>query len=330
MAQTYHIKDLTNNADTNTATPPQGAPEGMQRTAVNNTMREMMGAIRGDWDGSAPSGGSQWRDVSGGNLVSRVSASQLTIGVLDLTSSFPIGRKVKLTYPTGNSGYAFVSAVSFGGGDTTITVADFDDASPDDEVRAGITNCLMASGFGDIADHGIGQAAYESMTEASVTAAYTAADSAITAAYIAADAAISLAGNQFEEAAAQNRTTGFGVITGLTDHQFSTVPDGVDEYILDVVITLNVTTAPTGVALNFNTGVTNGQSVLFTSGVLPVSTGDNQRFSLGKRKIIPPNGHAFWSVILSLTGTGDVDVRAHLNSFNGLEVVESYAKLTLA
>ena len=193
MAQTYHIKDLTNNADTNTATPPQGAPEGMQRTAVNNTMREMMGAIRGDWDGSAPSGGSQWRDVSGGNLVLRSSASQLTIGVLDLTSSFPIGRKVKLLYPTGNSGYAFVSAVSFGAGNTTITVSDFDDIAPDNTVRAGITNCLMASGFGDIADHGIGVTAYESMTEAEITADYIAADSAITSAFTSADSGITSA-----------------------------------------------------------------------------------------------------------------------------------------
>jgi hypothetical protein len=186
MAQTYQIKSLTNDADTNTATPPQGAPEGMQRLNVSNTMRETMGAIRGDWDGSAPSGGSQWRDVSDVHLVTRVSDSQLRIFGANLVTSFPFGRKVKLTYSEGDPGYAYVSMVTYDDPYTIVTVADFDDASPNNTVRAGITNCLMASGFGGVADHGIGKTAYESLTEEALTTAYTAADAVVTAAYTAA------------------------------------------------------------------------------------------------------------------------------------------------
>jgi hypothetical protein len=36
--------------ESNTAAPPAGAPENMQPSAVNNTMRAMMGAIRRWYD----------------------------------------------------------------------------------------------------------------------------------------------------------------------------------------------------------------------------------------------------------------------------------------
>lgn len=136
---------------------PDGWPEGMTRSGVNNSARENMAAIRRDWEGSAVGGG-EWRNPIKGETLARISATQIRVVGVDATAFFPVGRKLKITHATGNPVYCFVTVSTFGT-DTDITVSDFDDAAPDDEIRIDANGIHFYSGFGG--GHGIRSGAFE-------------------------------------------------------------------------------------------------------------------------------------------------------------------------
>lgn len=160
MATTYGIKDWDEDADQNTGASPLGAPEGMPRTTVNNVMREMMGVVRQDWDGSAAAGGGSWRNPNGSAVVAFASTSSVTIAGFDATVFFPAGRKIQIDYASGNSGYAFVTSSTFST-NTTVNLQDFDDTTPDHEVRNATMNGIyFYAGFGGDVNHEITSAAF--------------------------------------------------------------------------------------------------------------------------------------------------------------------------
>lgn len=171
----------------NNAAVPTGAPERMDRDAVNNTMREMMGAMARDARGVA-SGAGAWRDPNEGAAISRVSDTEVSIDSIDVTLQFPINRKVRITYASGNPGHAFVASSTFTG-NTNVVLEDFDAASPDDVVRSGpaITEFAFGSGFGDSTDGQLGRQAYEN-DELAVIAPTAFTDTAISAALASASA----------------------------------------------------------------------------------------------------------------------------------------------
>ena len=157
MAEVEDYKTLS--ADNN-ASPPTGAPERHIRSETNNIMREVMGAMRRDWEGTA-TGGGPWRNPVKDFTVSQASSTSLTISGVDATAFFPAGRKVKIPHATGNDVYAFVASSSFGAPDTTVTVQDFDDVAPDDVVRSNANALHFYAAFGSTADHGIAEGAFE-------------------------------------------------------------------------------------------------------------------------------------------------------------------------
>jgi hypothetical protein len=159
MATTSWLKDWLADADLNVGTPPLGAPEFMARSAVNNVMREMMGSLRQDWDGSA-TGGGEWRNPNGSAGISYSSASAVLISGIDARVFFPEGRKVKITYDADEPGYCFVTSSTFST-NTTVNVAFFDDIAPDDVVRnAAMASLEFYNAFGGTGDHGLGRAAF--------------------------------------------------------------------------------------------------------------------------------------------------------------------------
>jgi hypothetical protein len=159
MAQTYHIKDWFPDAALNNGASPLGAKEKMDRDQVNDVMREMMGAVSADWLGDSAAGG-PWRSPTQDKVVSSGGTNQVVIADLDASSHFPINRKVKVVHATGNPVYGFVSAVSFAT-NTTVTVEDFDDTTPDHEVRGDAIGIFFYSAFGSIAGHELGRGAFK-------------------------------------------------------------------------------------------------------------------------------------------------------------------------
>jgi len=174
------FKDYANLAAGNADAPPDGAPEGMTRSSVNNVIREMMAAQRRDWEGTAVGGG-EWRNPIEGETLARISATQIRVVGVDATAFFPVGRKLKITHATGNPVYCFVSVSAFGT-DTDITVENFDDIAPDDEIRVDADGILFNSGFGG--GHGIKSGAFEdaggSLFEVPTALTSTAIQTAIT------------------------------------------------------------------------------------------------------------------------------------------------------
>jgi hypothetical protein len=157
------LKDYDIDSSANIDSPPDGWPENMSRSLVNNTGRDMMGAIKRDWEGSATGGGT-WRNISQDYDIQFVDVSNFKILLVDQTALYPVGRKIKLDQTT--DAWCFVSAVSMSGSDTLITVDDFD-ATGHDEVDSGVTDTepsatvFIFNAFGGVAEHGIGKAAFE-------------------------------------------------------------------------------------------------------------------------------------------------------------------------
>lgn len=97
----------------NNAAPPNGAPEGMAPSAVNDALRQMMASIR-VWAEQA-----QW--FNPGLTPTRVSGSQFTLPG-DVTGTWDVNRKVLMT----GSGTAVgtISASVYSSPNTTITITE--------------------------------------------------------------------------------------------------------------------------------------------------------------------------------------------------------------
>ncbi len=94
--------------------PPDGAPEGMNRPEVNDTMREMMGALRRWYDYP------EFIDINDGATVSRDSGTDIRITGADLTSYYVADRRIRLD--GGGEVFGFVTSSSFPAGDTIVSV----------------------------------------------------------------------------------------------------------------------------------------------------------------------------------------------------------------
>lgn len=107
------IKDYSTVASNNTATPPNGAPEGMAAGLVNNTMRQMMADTRSWYE----SGG--WCDL--GHVPTFVNATSFTIPT-DVTAFYGIGRRIRLFGTIMGTFYGYIVSSSYSAPNTTVTV----------------------------------------------------------------------------------------------------------------------------------------------------------------------------------------------------------------
>jgi hypothetical protein len=106
------IKSWSTTAASNNSASPDGWPENMPPSGVNDSAREMMAAIRTWYEDS------EWIDL--GDAPTYVSASSFTISG-DVTTTYTKGRRVKLT----DSGtlYGVITASTYSNPNTTISVA---------------------------------------------------------------------------------------------------------------------------------------------------------------------------------------------------------------
>jgi len=154
------IADLKASSAANNTASPDGAPGRHDRDQVNDIARELMGKMRREWQGTAVDGG-PWRNAAKGFAVSFVNATEVLITGTDATLLFPPNRKVKISHAAGNPVYCFVKTATLNAGNTEIVVEDFDDASPDDAVRAGANKIEFYASFGGSALRELGRAAFE-------------------------------------------------------------------------------------------------------------------------------------------------------------------------
>jgi hypothetical protein len=106
------IKSWSTAAASNNSASPDGAPEGMAPSGVNDTIREVMAAVR-RWFESA-----QWTDL--GDIPTRTGATTFTL-VGDKTATYTVNRRLKLA--DASTLYGIVTISSYGAPNTTITVA---------------------------------------------------------------------------------------------------------------------------------------------------------------------------------------------------------------
>ena len=97
----------------NNNSAPNGAPEGMAPSGVNDTIRELMARIR-EWYEDA-----QWIDL--GLTPTRLTLSTFTIAG-NYVSIYSVGRRVKMA--GSSTAYGTISASSYAAPDTTITIAE--------------------------------------------------------------------------------------------------------------------------------------------------------------------------------------------------------------
>ncbi|HIG17466.1 MAG TPA: hypothetical protein EYQ31_09355, partial [Candidatus Handelsmanbacteria bacterium] len=143
-------------------TPPDGFPEGMLRSDLNNSMREVQASMRRLWD--TP----DWKDpVDGFDVVQGSDDTKVAIKDTDATGYFLANPKVRVRTPDVNDyGYAFVASVAMAGSDTEVTLEDFDTTgtpTPSTSVPASCNGIdIYFLGGGDVNNHGIGRSAFSS------------------------------------------------------------------------------------------------------------------------------------------------------------------------
>lgn len=100
-------------AANNNSASPDGFPENMAPSGVNNSEREVMAQVK-TWHDDA-----EWRDLNENYTVAYASATTFTIAGVDLTSLYPANRRVKCVDATDLYGYVSSSAFAT---NTTVTV----------------------------------------------------------------------------------------------------------------------------------------------------------------------------------------------------------------
>ena len=117
------IKTWSATASENNSAAPDGWPEGMARSLVNDSAREMMAGIRRFWDSP------EWLEYSYGKTVTSNSQTSVRISNADLRAQFSVGRRVKLTFTSNNPAYAFVLSSAMSSSDTILTLESFDEGA---------------------------------------------------------------------------------------------------------------------------------------------------------------------------------------------------------
>ncbi len=107
------IKNWSSTAGSNNSASPNGAPEGMAPSGVNDTIRQNMASIR-DWYIDPC-----WIDL--GYTYAYVATTQFKIAGLDKTADFVVGRRVRAVGVTTGTIYGTISVSAFST-DTTVTV----------------------------------------------------------------------------------------------------------------------------------------------------------------------------------------------------------------
>lgn len=116
------ITEWSPTASSNNATPPNGFPEGMLPSVVNDACRELMAAIRRFIEDSG------WFDW--GHTCTRITGTTFTVAT-DLTSVYHAGRRIKVTGSTTGTIYGNITSSVFSSV-TTVTIV-WDSGSMADE-----------------------------------------------------------------------------------------------------------------------------------------------------------------------------------------------------
>lgn len=130
------IEAWSTTAASNNASPPNGAPEGMAASTVNDTMRQIMASIRA-WFEAA-----EWINFS--HTPTRIDNDTFTVAT-DQTAVYHVGRRLKFT--GGATAYATIVSSSYGAPDTTVNVT-MDSGnlpSPLTTVSVGATSAINSS-----------------------------------------------------------------------------------------------------------------------------------------------------------------------------------------
>jgi len=103
-------------AASNNSASPNGWPEGMPPSGVNNSAREMMASIRDEWNDK------EWFQLgtgTGTDTVTRVSTTSVTIAA-DVTTTYHVGRRVKIYGANTGTIYGKIATSSYSSPNTTL------------------------------------------------------------------------------------------------------------------------------------------------------------------------------------------------------------------
>jgi len=111
------IKTWSTTAASNNATPPDGWPENMLPSQVNNSARTMMAEIREVWNDK------EWFELGSGSGTSnatRASTTSITIAA-DVTSTYHVGRRVKIYGANTGTIYGKIATSAYSAPNTTVS-----------------------------------------------------------------------------------------------------------------------------------------------------------------------------------------------------------------
>jgi hypothetical protein len=105
------VEAWSTTAASNNASPPNGAPEGMAASAVNDVMRQIMADVRSQLQDG------QW--LNWGHTPTRTDDDTFTVAT-DLTTTYHAGRRLKVTGSA--TGYCTIASSSYSAPNTTVNV----------------------------------------------------------------------------------------------------------------------------------------------------------------------------------------------------------------
>ena len=108
------IKNWSTTAGNNNSASPDGFPENMAPSGVNDSAREVMASVRAQWEQA------EWFDY--GDAVARNSGTVLSLTGTH-TATYAIGRRLRLRNQGGSTMYGTISDVTLTGAATQVTVA---------------------------------------------------------------------------------------------------------------------------------------------------------------------------------------------------------------
>jgi hypothetical protein len=106
-----NIKNWSSTAANNNSSPPNGWPEDMQLSDINNSARQNMADVRGFAE--------ELPFFDYGHTPTRTGATTFTVAT-DLTATYTVGRRIKCT--DSSTLYGTISVSSYGAPNTTVTV----------------------------------------------------------------------------------------------------------------------------------------------------------------------------------------------------------------
>lgn len=108
------ISNYSSTPGSNNSTSPNGAPEGMAPSGVNDTIRQIMADVRSQAEDN------QW--FNWGDTPVRTSATAFQISATNASTRFVAGRRLRFL-DSSNTFYGYISDVTFAASNTTITMS---------------------------------------------------------------------------------------------------------------------------------------------------------------------------------------------------------------